>query len=117
MSQRLCRSTLLALLVAGAPVLAAAPPRPALPSVQANRAQAALAQATADLHLGAASFLPRTVLTTREGRTVARYDQLHAGHRVWGAQALVHLEAQGATKAFTQGVQAEVALSDRKSVV
>lgn len=111
--QRFLMSSVLALLVAGASGAAlAAPNRPALPAARAAAAQSALAQARTAFSLdGATSFQPRAVLTNPQGRTVARFDQLYAGHRVWGAQALVHIEADGAAKALPRGLQASVVLA------
>lgn len=109
LSQILWRSSLLALLVAGArPGLQAAGPRTpvALLPAQADRAQATLAEASAALGLGPGTgFVPRVVSATPQGRTLARYDQLHAGHRVWGAQAILHLEADGGVRALTRGLE------------
>ena len=111
-SKRFCRTPLLALLVAGAlgSSLAAAP-RPDLTGARAVQAQAALTRAQAALGLdGATAFQPRSLLTNGQGRTIARFDQMYAGRRVWGAQAVVHLEPEGGAKALPRGIQASVTL-------
>ncbi|MBP7617757.1 MAG: M4 family metallopeptidase [Geothrix sp.] len=58
-----------------------------------------------------AGFTPRTTLTNPQGRTVARFTQTHAGHRVWAGEAIAHVEGNGAIQPMVQGVKTGIALA------
>ncbi len=78
----------------------------------AARAQGQLLELRSQLCLGAeAGFMPRRVATTPEGRTVVRLQQTHQGLRVWGAEAVAHVEASGEVKAYAEGLQRGITLA------
>jgi Zn-dependent metalloprotease len=61
-------------------------------------------RADLDLQPGG-DFTPHLSFTDPDGRAVVRFHQNHEGTRVWGADAIVHLEADGSAHAVTEGVQ------------
>jgi len=72
-------------------------------------ARGALLDGRAALGLGAdAGFEARRTFTDLEGRTVVRFRQTHRGHRVWGGEAIVHVERDGAVRTLGSGVKAGV---------
>jgi len=122
MTPRTFRPALLALVVAAgalagaagaAPVGSTRLPPDALAAIRAQQPErAALARDTlldarASLGLDAdAGFEQRSVFTDHEGRTVVRFRQTHRGHTVFSGEAIVHVEAGGATRSLTRGVKA-----------
>jgi Zn-dependent metalloprotease len=109
----LARLALLALLAGPAAGLAA-PPLTAerLAALRAGkpasvaRAASRLLQARDQLGLGSRTdFTPRTSFVSQSGRTVARFDQTFDGRRVWGSQAIVHVEPGGQVRSLTQGLR------------
>jgi len=79
------------------------------PSAQVTRAQSALVAMRSGLHLGDADgFRTRTSLVNGQGVTVVRFDQEHAGYRVWGGEAIVHARPDGEVKTLTRSVLPEV---------
>ncbi len=98
-------------IVAGAlPGMAAAPiPHPqwlALKAREPQRAASALATALAarPAPLPGEGLAIRNAFTTREGRTVVRFDQTQAGFRVYGAMGLGHVEADGRITVHGKGL-------------
>jgi len=80
-------------------------------SASIARAQAGLLQARGDLRLGSrGGFTPRSSIVTPAGRTVARFDQTYDGRRVWGSQAIVHVEPGGQVRSLTHGLRSDVSL-------
>jgi len=57
-----------------------------------------------------AGFKARTSFINPQGRTVARFIQTHQGHRVWGGEAIAHVEAEGAIQPLTQGLKTGISL-------
>jgi Zn-dependent metalloprotease len=55
-----------------------------------------------------AGFTERHAFVDERGRTVHRVQQLHLGHRVWGAEAIVHTEPDGAQRTIDRGVLRDV---------
>jgi Zn-dependent metalloprotease len=55
-----------------------------------------------------AAFAERHMLVNQQGRTVSRVQQLHLGHRVWGAEAIVHTEPDGSQRVIDRGVLRDV---------
>jgi len=115
-------SALVLTLAAGAGPLTASPavtlPPTQLASIKAQQpARVALAQSQllnlrSQVGLGSeAGFKPRTTFTNPQGRTVARFTQTHQGRRVWGGEAIAHIESNGAVHALTQGVKASITLA------
>ncbi len=122
-SRRLSRVLLAAALALALPAAAlaalAAPGLPAsrLASLRAGRsatvtaAGAKLLQARGAMGLGSlAGFRARSSFVSTAGRTVVRFDQLHDGMRVWGAQAIVHVEPSGFTSTLTQGLKTGISV-------
>lgn len=107
-------------LVAGAPATAAAPALPAaqLAAIRARQpqlaaqAQAHMAALAGQLNLGAgAGLTARRVSTSPEGRTIVRFQQTHQGLKVWGGEAIAHVEAGGQVKTLTQGLKTAVTVA------
>jgi len=109
-------------LAAGAPLSALAPAAPQLPpsrlAVLKSQEPAAIARAKASLlqnrsQLGVgndAGFAPHNAFVNSQGRTVVHFHQLYEGHRVWGGEAIAHVEAGGAIETVTAGIQNGVAI-------
>lgn len=101
----------LLLILGSAPLAGEQPGSPELAqrvAVARGRLLAQRATLGLDTH---ASFQPRPAFVNAQGRTVARFQQTHDGLRVWGGNALVHVEADGTTRTLTQGVMPGIALA------
>jgi Zn-dependent metalloprotease len=82
-----------------------------LPAREAQAAQRVSAMRPR-LGLGAADgFRPRSSLVNDQGRTVVRVQQTHQGAPVWGGEAIVHMEASGATSVLSAGIAAGVTVA------
>jgi Zn-dependent metalloprotease len=57
-----------------------------------------------------AAFAERQTLVDQSGRAVSRVQQLHLGHRVWGAEAIVHTEPSGSQRVIDRGVLRDVSV-------
>ncbi|HJV89477.1 MAG TPA: M4 family metallopeptidase [Holophagaceae bacterium] len=78
---------------------------------RAIQAQSALLGLRTELGLGeAAGFIPHHAFTNPQGRTVVRFHQTHKGFRVWGGEAIAHVEAEGSVKTETQGLKTGITL-------
>jgi Zn-dependent metalloprotease len=75
----------------------------AVPAADAWQRPAKVALATKHLRdarvrlgLGSeADFVARHELPTSDGRTIVRFQQTHLGHRIWGAEAIAHVDKDG----------------------
>ncbi|HJV22320.1 MAG TPA: M4 family metallopeptidase [Holophagaceae bacterium] len=86
-------------------------------SLQAFRAQQAASQLR-QLRNGfgldeRSDFQPGRTLVNAQGRTVVRLKQTFDGLRVWGGEAIAHVEADGQVKVLSQGVKPAVALASQ----
>jgi Zn-dependent metalloprotease len=116
-------TTLALALVLGAASLSAAPGAPPLSKGQlavleaqrpalVARAQSELLGLRNQLHLGEETgFMAQQPFTNPQGRTVARFTQTFLGRRVWGGEAIVHVEPEGKVQTLTTGVKPSVALA------
>ncbi len=120
-SQRTLPALAFALAMGAGPLMAGLPqlPRTELASIKAQQparvaqAQNHLTGLRAQLGLSDRSgFVAHHPFTDEQGRTVARFYQTHAGHRVWGGAAIVHTEADGTVKALTQGLRSNIPLAE-----
>jgi hypothetical protein len=103
----------------------AVPPAATGAARSAPSAEAAISSArslASSLGLRAGSELvARHHFTNAQGRTVVHADQTFQGHRVWGAQAIIHAEAWGGTNVLPQGLLPDAqpvgqpALTDRRA--
>ncbi len=71
--------------------------------VQALRTQLGLSDREA--------FVPRDAFTNPQGMTIVRLEQTFEGHRVWGGQAIAHVEGQGVVQTLTRSVRPGIALT------
>jgi len=93
--------------------------RPA-PSTETALAGARSLAGSLGLRAGS-DLVARHAFTNAQGRTVVHADQTFQGHRVWGAQAIIHSESWGGTRVLPQGLLPDVqpagspSLSDRRA--
>jgi Zn-dependent metalloprotease len=106
----------LALPAAADPALAGVP-SPGVAAIRADRtatvarAESQLLRSRDALLVGPqAGFRARSSFVTTAGRTVARFDQTHDGMRVWGAQAIVHVEPSGSMRTLSQGLKTGISV-------
>ncbi|HMK71894.1 MAG TPA: hypothetical protein VK454_01070, partial [Myxococcaceae bacterium] len=61
-------------------------------------------------------FQVRNAFTNTRGQVVARMDQTHAGARVWGGEAIVHVLPTGDLRTQTQGVRRGIVLTGQPAI-
>jgi Zn-dependent metalloprotease len=113
----------LILVLAAGPLAASSSPLPALPAARVAElralqpartawAQAKMLELRSGLGLDdRAGFESHHPFTNDQGRAVLHFRQTHLGSRVWGGEAIVHLEADGQVRTLTQGLKQGVALA------
>ena len=112
----------LALAMGAAPLAAAAPAPRIDKAALAQRQQlqpARMLQAQSHLlalrsQLGLSdkeTFVPRNAFTNDQGETIVRLEQTFEGRRVWGGQAIAHVDGKGGIQTLTQSVRPGIALS------
>ena len=75
------------------------------------QAQAHFATQRAQLGLGERdTFVARHAFTNPEGETIVRLEQTHAGHRVWGGQAIAHVLPDGGIRTLTKSIRTGITL-------
>ncbi len=76
-----------------------------------SKAKSALLNSRSVLGLGdGASFLAHNSFVNAQGRTVAHFHQIYEGHRVWGAEAIAYVEADGDIETLTSGLAKQVSI-------
>jgi Zn-dependent metalloprotease len=56
------------------------------------------------------TFVPRGAFTNELGETIVRLEQTFEGRRVWGGQAIAHVDGKGVIQTLTQSVRPGIAL-------
>ena len=101
----------LLLMLVAAPALAAAPGAApeALRALRQAQALASLQQQRDAFRLGESdAFRVAGSTLNAQGTAIVRVQQVHRGARVWGAQAVVHVDPAGRTRTFGGSLQASV---------